>query len=396
MRRSAAGIREALGSMVLELRRRAASSRSSLAQALGIAPSTGGLYVDLLIDAGYITEAGLDQGAIGRPRRSLALRPDAGWFAGVEFHAARIQAVRVDFAGKVIANEVQPIGASENATEVMARVAGIIAHLSEKTPGRLLGIGIGAPGIVDPEAGIARDYRFILGWRDVPVVQTLSARFGVPVALEHNLRTIALGERWFGGGLALESFVCLGLRTGVGVGVVLDGHLLRGSHFAAGEVGLWPWPLGSTGPGDLQTALSAPAIYRRVTGLPPAAPVPGDLRVAFTQLAATFAGGIGSTDAWRAVIQDLGQFIAALHLLLDPEAFFLHGPLTALDGPFCEAIAAAAGSFEGNLHRTPVCVLPSQLGEDAGALGAAGLAMERWEPAIREPMLVSDSPVRAE
>jgi predicted NBD/HSP70 family sugar kinase len=386
MRRSAAGIREALGAAVLELRRRAAASRSSLSEALGIAASTGGLYVDLLIDAGYVTEAGFSQGAMGRPRRSLALRPEAGWFAGVEFHAARVQAVRVDFAGQPGIAEEQALPPGADAQEVVKAVGKSIEDLAANATGPLLGIGVGAPGVIDPRGGISREYRYIAQWRDVAVEEALRARFSVPVALENNLRTIALAERWFGGGTALDHFVCLGLRSGVGAGIVMNGQLVCGSHHAAGEVGNWPWPFGNVGERhDLQSRLSAPAIYRRVMNLRENDPISSDLREVFAQLAEGFRSGSAVSAPWEPVVAELAQFVACLHLLLNPSAFFLHGPLTALGGDFCEAISTAAHELSGSASVVPLCLLPSKMGDEAGALGAAGFAMERWQPPLKMP-----------
>lgn len=82
-----------------------AVSRSSLAVALGLAPSTVDWYVDQLIADGYVDESGLEQGPLGRSKRGLATQPGAGWFAGVEFNAERVQAVSVDFAGQRISAE---------------------------------------------------------------------------------------------------------------------------------------------------------------------------------------------------------------------------------------------------------------------------------------------------
>lgn len=383
MRRSAAGIREALGSAVLQLRRGTAASRSSLAQALGIAASTGGLYVDLLIESGYIAENGLNQGRMGRPRRSLALRPDAGWFAGIEFHAARVQTVRVDFAGQLVASDEFPLPGSTDASEVLEILAQRIEFLAREGPAPLLGIGVGAPGVVDPATGIARDYRFISGWQNIPIVDELRSRFSVPVSLENNLRAVAMAERWFGDGTGLKNFVCLGLRTGVGAGIVVDGKLLCGSHYAAGEVGSWPWPLQAKNDTRLESQLSAPAIYRRVNSLNDDARIPADLRSAFAQLAPGFRTGTQISPAWAPVVDDLAKFISCLHLLLNPSAFFLHGPLAAMGGDFCESIAALGQEISGSTDAAPLCLLPSKLGDEAGALGAAGFAMESWQPALK-------------
>ena len=101
MRKNPIVQRETLGAAVLQVRSGRATSRTTLAKALGISPSTTGLYVDHLIAEKYLNESGLNQGPMGRPRRILSTQAEAGWFAGLEFNAQRIQAVGVDFSGSL-------------------------------------------------------------------------------------------------------------------------------------------------------------------------------------------------------------------------------------------------------------------------------------------------------
>src|SRR5690606_10267640 len=88
--------------------------------------------------------------------------------------------------------------------------------------------------------GIARHYEYIPGWQDVPLVARLSQRFRVPVHLENNIRSFALAEQWFSQRPAVSNYVCLGIRSGIGAGVVIDGQLHRGTDGLAGEIGSWP------------------------------------------------------------------------------------------------------------------------------------------------------------
>lgn len=381
--RSSEELRQNLAQAILLIRSQRATSRSSISKALGVAASTGGLYIDLLIEGGFVAESGLDQGPMGRPKRALTLQPKAGWFAGVEFHAERVQAVRVDFSGAVTASIEQALSPTTDAPAVVAAVAEIVQRLAAAGKGTLQAVGVGAPGLVDPLAGVGREYRFITQWRDVAIVESLRARFAVPVVLEQNLRAIALAERWFGGGRDLENFVCLGLRSGFGVGIVAGGKLVGGAHHAAGELGRWPWPMGGDrAQRELQESLSAPAIFRRVNRLAVNARTPADLRAAFAKGVPSLRTNGAIRTVWRPVIDELAQVLACLHLLLDPEAFFLHGPLTALGGEFCETVAGAVHEISTGTATAPMRLTPSTLGAEAGALGAASLAMEGWVPSI--------------
>jgi predicted NBD/HSP70 family sugar kinase len=357
-----------IADVILHVRRGRANSRRSLADVMGVSPSTSGLYVDMLVAGKMLMEDGLEQGPVGRPKRRLRTVPGAGWFAGVEFHAGRIQAVRVDFSGRVVHQLQLPLPAGAGRVQVQQQLAAGVRALGSAGPGRLLGIGVGAPGVVDPERGISLHYAFIDDWREVPVSALLMADFRVPVTLENNLRVIALAERWFGGGRDLEDYVILGPRQGFGVAVMHRGHLFGGAHQAAGEIGNWAWP----GGGEMHDVLSAPAVWRRLAGQQ--GPAPEDLHAALA--------GLTGQPARSEISNDFARVVGWLQLLLDTHVFFLHGPLNALGASFWDEVAALAAVLMPRLRGRVPCIRLSELDDAAGALGAASLAMESWQPSV--------------
>ncbi len=377
MRKNPVVQNEVLGAAILQVRSGQARSRTTRAKALSLSPSTVGMYVDRLIAENYLSESGVRQGPMGRPRRLLTTLAGAGWFAGVEFHAQRVQAVGVDFSGRQTAAVVRPLPAEATADLVIKTILVCVAKLAEAMHGPLLALGLGAPGLVDPQAGMGLHYAFISDWNQVPVSSLISKQLGVPVILQNNMRAIALAERWFGLGHDLNDYVILGPRGGFGIAMVQQGRLVEGAHHAAGEVGLWPWPLGG-GEGtsrELHHVLSAPATWRRLAGASASAKTPEDLRLALAEFAEA------DSAEWHAVCKDFARVIGCLQLLTDTEVFILHGPLTALGERFCESIIQAARGLAPALATAPLRVVSSALGDDAGALGAASLAMEAWSPA---------------
>lgn len=377
MRKNPVFQQETFGAAILKVRSGLATSRTTLARTLGISPSTVGLYVDRLIADGWLNESGLNQGPMGRPRRVLTTVAEAGWFAGVEFNAHRLQAVGVDFSGKAAASRSLLLPADVSTAAVIQAIHNSVAELAKSMRGPLLSVGLGAPGLVDSTAGIGMRYAFIADWNDVPLVSHIQARLQVPVILENNLRAIALAERWFGLGHDVSDYVILGPRSGFGIAMVMRGQLIEGAHHAAGEVGLWPWPLGGSNGSEqeLHHVLSATATWRRLADVPASAKLPDDLRSALAGYAAV------ESSTWDAVCSDFGRVIGFLRLVLDAEIFILHGPLTALGARFCESIVAHGRRIMPALQAVPFKVTPSTLGDDAGALGAASLAMEAWSPA---------------
>lgn len=377
MRKNPVFQQETLGAAILQVRSRRATSRTTLAKALGISPSTIGLYVDQLIAEKFLNESGLNQGPMGRPRRVLTTRPEAGWFAGVEFNAERVQAVGVDFSGLKTAAVAHPLSAEVSAEQVLQAIFSTVATLAKSMEGALLAVGLGVPGLVDAQAGVGLYYAFIPDWKQIPVVAKITEKLKVPVILENNLRAIALAERWFGIGHELNDYIILGPRSGFGIAMMHGGKLIEGANHAAGEVGRWPWPLGGAKgkSQELHHALSAPATWRRLAGVGPKAKLPQDLRSALAELAEL------QGDVWEEVCTDFARVIGCIQLITDTGVFILHGPLTALGARFSDDILRAAQQLMPALSEVPFKVMPSSLGDDAGALGAASLAMEAWVPA---------------
>lgn len=369
MRRSE-DIQADLGRAVLLIRGGHATSRRVLAGQLNLSPTTVGDYVEHLIDLGYVQETGVEKAGPGRPRRSLATLRSAGWFAGVEFNAERVQAIRMDFAGAVADTVVDRLPAGATAHMILHAVMRAIKHVGRAATSPLLALGIGAPGVVDLHRGVGREYAFVKDWHNVPVADTLVRRYRVPVLVENNLRAIASAERWLGGGRNLADFVILGPRHGFGIAIVSGGRVHTGSHHAAGEVGHWPCRRQ-----QLQDALSAPAVWRRLTNSATGKKPPAVLRDALAAAAARYPRRLLN------VIDDFADTVGRLHLLLDAEAYFLHGPLTVLGATFCDAISRRTVRILPAVADRIPTIRPSQLGDDAGAIGAGCLAMERWAPA---------------
>jgi predicted NBD/HSP70 family sugar kinase len=378
MRKNPADQRELLAAAVLHVRSGRANSRSALADLMGLSRSTAGLYVDQLIASGHLNESGLEQGATGRPKRMLATAPSAGWFAGVEFNAERVQAVRVDFSGQATGSQTKPLPSDPDTRTVLREIKAAVTTLSKNAAGPLLAIGAGAPGVVDPNRGVGLHYAFIPDWKNIPIAKTLRDRFQAPVTVDNNLRAIALAEKWFGGGRDLDDYAILGPRAGFGIALVQQGRLTRGAHHAAGEIGLWPWPSTKIEKqrenGQLHDGLSAPAIWRRLTGVSVRAATPPDLRDALSPLATA------TSPQWNEIIAEYARALGCVQLLLDLEAYFLHGPLTVLGARFCKSIETEATRLIPSLAANPLKIVPSSLNDEAGALGAASMAMEAWMP----------------
>ncbi len=365
-------------------------SRIDLAREMSLAPSTIGLYVDRLISNGILREGQKSQCDAGRPPTTLELNPQVGEFVGVDFEARQLSAVAIDFSQEFLNRRQEKIHSSDSAETVVEKIVQGIAGVTGQGR-RLLGIGVGVPGTVDNRRGIAMHYEFIRGWREIPLADELSQKFGVPVYLENNIRAMALAERWFGRARDVEDFVCLGIRTGIGAGVVIDGKLHRGIGNMAGEIGGWPCPpldneVGYVPSDTLEHKASVRSILEQLTaairgGAKSSLNVGTNRTVTLDDMlrAARFDDPLvtkvlGQTAAYVA------RTICQLNLLLNPQQIIIAGPLSELDRTFLQPIRDMVEQLTPRLHGRVPRIVASQIGEFGGALGAAALALNHWKP----------------
>jgi len=101
----------------------------------------------------------------------------------------------------------------------------------------LIAIAAGAPGITDANQGIVIATSYLMGWRDVPLRALLEEALGLPAAIDNDVNLAAMGEHHAGTAQDIDDFVFIAIGTGVGAGIMLNGQILRGSAWTAGEIG---------------------------------------------------------------------------------------------------------------------------------------------------------------
>ncbi|HWA99094.1 MAG TPA: ROK family transcriptional regulator [Pirellulales bacterium] len=346
-------------------------SRAELSRELKLVASTTGIYVDRLIERGYLLETTRPAQRLGRPPVVIELNPKKGRFIGVDFDARQVVAVAVDFAQQPIREVKRTLPARATAERVLVTIEEAIGELIGPQRGDVLGIGLGVPGPIDPERGLSLRYQFIRDWQNVPIGPRIAERFPAPVFVENNLRLMAMAELWCGQGRGLRNLVCLGIRSGIGTGVIVDGKLLRGAHNLAGEIGSWPCPEQLVPSGKRGTARTIEDVASLTALLSDELPNVPDLLAAAEQGDAAVLDTITSAakvHAWTAY-----QLVS----LLDPERVVVAGPLVDSD----VYLRALEQSFKQLGDEALADRLQrSTLGAGAGGRGAAALAFHHWKP----------------
>jgi glucokinase len=141
-------------------------------------------------------------------------------------------------AGDMLSFLAVPTRATAGPDAVIQQMDALAVEIFGQTPGvKPIGIGIGAPGPLDPLSGIVIAPPTLTGWHDVPLVEIVSARFKLPVRLENDANAAALGEWRYGAGRDAASMVFVTVSTGIGGGVIADGRILHGRRGLAAEIG---------------------------------------------------------------------------------------------------------------------------------------------------------------
>jgi glucokinase len=237
--------------------------------------------------------------------------------------------------------------------------------------GRAEAIGIGTPGPADRAGKVAILGINLVGWDHVPLGDWMESATGLPTVIANDANCAGVGEHWLGAARDVDNFILLTLGTGVGGAIFINGSLFTGSYGAAGELGLVS--LRPEGPacrsgnqGSLEQHLSIGSIQTR-TGKTPA------------ELSALAAGGDEAALAfWRSYGRDLGIGLANHIYVLTPELIAIGGGICAASEFFLDAVREEIDRRVVPSSRVGLKIVPAELGNQAGMVGAAKLALDKF------------------
>lgn len=256
-------------------------SRVLLAKKTRLSNSTISNLIGELIQQGIVSEENpSDEDAnvihpVGRPRQGIRLEPDARFVVGVHIGVGLFRVAMVNLRGEVSNNQIEYFAVDDPALKVLDQMITAIQALiaaSGVERSRVLGVGVGASGLVDFQSGVNL-VAPNLNWHDVPLRDYLQHGLQLPVVVDNNVRTMAIGEKYFGAGRDVDSLVFVYGRIGVGAGLIFKGEVFRGSTTGAGEIGhsvmlLEGGELCRCGnSGCLETLVSEPAILRQAESI---------------------------------------------------------------------------------------------------------------------------------
>lgn len=229
-------------SAVLELLRREPSvSRSDIGRKLGISLPTVMRIIDGLIDRNLVVELEEKEYSGGRRKQMLQFNQKDNLVIGIDLGGMTIYGALADIGGNILSDRKfsMPDLADSGAKllGIMFQIIQEYLDLAIQQGKKVLGVGIGAPGITRREDGVVV-WAPSTKWRNFPLKQKIQEKFpNLTILVDNDANLAALGEQWFGAGANYTDIFFLSLGGGTGGAVILDGMLYRGAHAAAGEVG---------------------------------------------------------------------------------------------------------------------------------------------------------------
>jgi len=339
---------------------------------------------------------------------------------GVDLGGTNLRIAAVSEQGELLEKVTTSTKVSLGRTAVINEMTEAIKEVAAKfgVPHRLLGVGIGVPGIVDTNKGVLRKSPNLPGWNDYPVQDEIERRLGTPVLLENDANVAAVGEAWLGAARGSQSLCMITLGTGVGGGIVSDGRVWHGINGMAGELG--HMNIDPTGPdcgcgscGCVEQFASATAVVRMAREAIASGHAPELARAAssdaeFNARAVhnlAMQGDKPAQEIFRKMGWALGLLIADLVNVLNLHVYVIGGGVASAWESFAPAlfeevqrrsfvyaatapdeVAAAAVAKGGSsaklrpIVESPCTVITrALLGSDAGLFGAARLPMQARE-----------------
>lgn len=218
-----------------QLRSRGRSTRPELAAELDLSAATVSRIIRRLLDRGLVREEpGLSTG--GRPRTSLVINPTSGVVMGIDLGGTRCHGILADLAGATLSQDERAIADAGSPFETLLACIEQLSASPDRGGAPLAGLAVGVPAVIDRVTGRATASGNAQ-WQGFPLVSELQRHVAVPFVVENDINLGALGHAWKGDARGRRDFVVLGLGTGIGAGVVIDGRLVKGHANAAGAVG---------------------------------------------------------------------------------------------------------------------------------------------------------------
>jgi N-acetylglucosamine repressor len=214
---------------------RGETSRVEVSRLTGLTRTTVSEIVGKFIEDGLITETGVSPSRGGKPAILLGVNDDARHLIGLDLANSEFRGAVIDLRGRVLRRLHLPVQ-ERDGDAALALVYTLVEQLLGQAGRPVLGIGIGTPGLMDPQKGIVRQ-AVNLDWHELPLANLVREHFDLPIYIANDSQAAALGEFTFANPARRDNLVVIKVGRGTSAGIVLNGKLYHGDNSGAGEIG---------------------------------------------------------------------------------------------------------------------------------------------------------------
>lgn len=359
-------------------------SRADLVRETGMSAPTVANVVADLSDLGLIEWVGEGASGGGRRPENLRFKADYGCLAGVEVTADGLRILVTDLNGTLLEEQYDALPKDARSPDAVIEIlrASLKAIMQRHSLPwkKLLAMTVGVAGITNARDGIVISVSSSNTWRNVPLLAMLKQQFSCALFVENDTNLAAIGEHFRGVARSEDSFIFVAVGSGVGAGIFLNGQIVHGASWSAGEIGYLRVPnISSMQPslyefGALEQVLGGPGILRSWNAVSNKSGVAAKVRKASNVLDLALEG---NAVAKKIVLQRarlLKDVVLNLSLTLNPSLFVFGGELgghPALSEPTVEMLRESEVAV--------ATVLPSSLGDSVVVWGGIAVAMKDSE-----------------
>jgi len=324
--------------------------------------------------------------SLSKPRFDLSTAEKTGaYVVGVDIGGSNLRIALADRKGSSLGKWATSTKETASPQVVISLIHKGMHQLLRQTAvqrSSLRAIAVGAPGVTDRDTGVVFATSYLRGWKNVPLAAMLQAELQLPAVVENDVKLAAIGEHWAGAAQGIPNFVFLAIGTGIAAGIFVNGHLVDGRDWIAGEVGYLivpgtrETPSKAGEPGPLESAIGGEGVRQQWL-----ASCPSDGGATAQDLTATgifYHALAGNPKAMKILDRSARILAYAVHnisAVLNPSLFVLGGGV-GMNGPL---IAATERILECYTQPSRPQIVASALGQDAQLMGAIRLALDKAE-----------------
>ncbi len=363
-------------------------SRAEIVKRTKLSAPTVTRIVEVLVNDKLVAMIGDGDSSGGRPPKLLKFDGTNNYVIGVDLGSTSIRAALSDLNGDFITEIEAPTQLDGGVEIIIQQVAALIDKLinrSKLSKKSILGIGLAVAGLINPQKGLVK-YSPVFNWKNVQLNTILKKYIDLPVIFDNVSRVTALGEMYYGIGKKYKNFISVNVGYGIGAGIVVDSRPMYGNFGYAGEFGHIVLEknsnyVGKDGIKGSLEALSSGygiaeiAINKLQKGHKSQLSNLDEKELtAEAVFKAAASGDALAKEIIDSALQYLGQGVALLTNIFDPEAIVFSGGLTKSGPSFFKKIEKYASDYQFKADvREAVRILPSSFQEDASLMGAFSL-----------------------